>query len=109
MPPATDAYFQAEAAARAVQRYRIEGNDVMTGNLLMVIPSTVRLVDGVYEVERDYANNLRIYLKNFSHVTFACPVSPSTAHHILRSQPITQIEDSTRLTYLPLPVAYREE
>jgi glycosyltransferase involved in cell wall biosynthesis len=79
------------------------------GDLLMVIPSTVRLVGGVYEVERDYANNLRVYLKNFGHVTFACPVSPSTTYSILKSQPITQIEDSARLTYLPLPVAYRED
>jgi glycosyltransferase involved in cell wall biosynthesis len=75
----------------------------------MVIPSTVRLVGRVYEVERDYANNLRVYLRNFNHVTFACPVSPSTTYSILKSQPISQIKDCNRLTYIPLPAAYRED
>ena len=75
----------------------------------MVIPSTVRLVDGVYEVESDYVNNLRAYLKNFRHVTLACPVSPRTTHSILRSHPIYEIQDNYRITYLPLPFAYRED
>jgi glycosyltransferase involved in cell wall biosynthesis len=81
----------------------------MTGKLLMVIPSTVRLVDGNYEIESDYINNLRAYLRNFDHVTFACPVAPGTDHHIIRSQPIAQIQDRDGLTYIPLPYAYRED
>ena len=83
---------------------------MMPGKLLMVIPSTVRLVKGNYEVESDYVNNLRAYLQNFSHVTFACPVSPtSKAGGILRSCPIAEIEGSKRLTYIPLPFTYRED
>lgn len=81
----------------------------MTGKLLQVIPSTVRLVDGNYEVEGDYANNLRAYLKNFDHVTFACPAAPAGMPGILRSQPISQMQDSDRLTYVPLPHTYRED
>lgn len=83
---------------------------MMPGKLLMVIPSTVRLVKGNYEVESDYGNNLRAYLQNFSHVTFACPVSPtSKAGGILRSCPIAEIEGNERLTYIPLPFPYRED
>jgi colanic acid/amylovoran biosynthesis glycosyltransferase len=81
----------------------------MTGNLLMVIPSTVRLVDGVYEVESDYVNNLRVYLQNFEHVTFACAVAPTKSGGILRSRPFAEIEDRERLSYIPLPECYRED
>jgi len=45
----------------------------MDGKLLLVIPPVVRIVNGTYEVETDFSNNLRIYLENFKHVTFACP------------------------------------
>jgi glycosyltransferase involved in cell wall biosynthesis len=75
----------------------------------MVIPSTVRMVDGHLEVENDYANNLCAYLANFDHVTFACPVAPDGAQGILRSQPIGCLRDADRLTYIPLPYTYRED
>lgn len=82
----------------------------MGGKLLLVIPPVVRLVDGIYEVEGDFVNNLRAYLRSFSHVTFACPVSPSTNHGgILTSKRLSEIDDSDRLTYIALPYAYRED
>src|SRR5580704_11592337 len=81
----------------------------MKGKLLMVIPPTVRMVDGNYEVENDYANNLCAYLENFDHVTFACPLLPDGAQGILRSQPISRMRDADRLTYIRLPYTYRED
>ena len=43
------------------------------GEILLVIPPTVRTVRGNYEVEDDCVNNLEAYLENFEWVTFACP------------------------------------
>ena len=86
-------------------------SDVERGKLLLVIPSVVRTVNGSYEVEADFSNNLRLYLANFSHVTFACPVfSESDASGvILRSLPIDKIPNADRLSFIPLPYAYRED
>jgi len=81
----------------------------VTEKLLMVIPPTVRIIDGIYEVENDYANNLLAYLANFDHVTFACPVAPDGAQGILKSQPINSLRDADRLTYIRLPYTYRED
>jgi len=81
----------------------------MPETLLMVIPPTVRIVDGKYEVENDYANNLCAYLDNFEHVTFACPVAQDGAQGILRSRPISDICGANRLTYIRLPYTYRED
>jgi glycosyltransferase involved in cell wall biosynthesis len=75
----------------------------------MVIPPTVRMVDGTLEVENDYANNLCAYLTNFDHVTFACPVLPDGEQGILKSQPIGCLRDADRLTYIRLPHTYRED
>ena len=44
--------------------------------LLLVISPVVRTVNGSFEIEADFSNNLQTYLTNFSHVTFACPVFP---------------------------------
>jgi glycosyltransferase involved in cell wall biosynthesis len=77
--------------------------------MLMVIPSTVRMVNETLEVENDYANNLSAYLANFDHVTFACPVSPDGGHGILKSRPITSLPNADRLTYIRLPHTYRED
>jgi len=67
------------------------------------------MVDGTLEVENDYVNNLRAYLANFDHVTFACPVAPDGAQGILKSQPISCLRDADRLTYISLPHTYRED
>jgi colanic acid/amylovoran biosynthesis glycosyltransferase len=75
----------------------------------MMIPPTVRMVDGTLEVENDYANNLCAYLANFDHVTFACPLLPDGAQGILKSQPIGCLRDADRLTYIRLPHTYRED
>jgi glycosyltransferase involved in cell wall biosynthesis len=76
----------------------------------MVIPPVVRLVDGKHEVEADCVNNLSAYLRSFSHVTFACPVSPDkVGSGILKSIPLDQIENRDRLTFIRLPYAYRED
>jgi colanic acid/amylovoran biosynthesis glycosyltransferase len=85
--------------------------DPENGTLLLVIPPVVRTVDGVYEVEADFSNNLRLYLLNFSYVTFACPVFPDkeASGIILRSSPLDKIPNADRLTFIPLPYAYRED
>jgi colanic acid/amylovoran biosynthesis glycosyltransferase len=85
--------------------------DPKSGTLLLVTPPVVRTVKGVYEVEADFANNLRLYLANFSHVTFAGPVFPDQKAHgiILRSLPLEKIDNSDRLSFIPLPYAYRED
>jgi colanic acid/amylovoran biosynthesis glycosyltransferase len=82
-----------------------------SGTLLLVIPPVIRTVNGVYEVEADFSNNLRLYLTNFSHVTFACPVFPDeeASGVILRSLPLDKIKNADRLSFIPLPYAYRED
>ena len=75
----------------------------------MVIPPTVRMVEGTLEVENDYVNNLCAYLANFHHVTFACPVLADGAQGILKSQPIGSLQNADRLTYVRLPHTYRED
>lgn len=81
----------------------------MNGKLLLVIPPVVRLVKDIYEVECDFANNLRAYLANFNHVTVACPVGLNRAESgILRSVAINEIKDCKRFTYIPLPYTYSE-
>lgn len=84
---------------------------VKDGSLLLVIPPVVRTVNKVYEVETDFSQNLRLYLENFSHVTFACPAFPDGAGkgEILRSMPLTALQNSERLTFIPLPYPYRED
>jgi glycosyltransferase involved in cell wall biosynthesis len=82
----------------------------MLGRLLMIIPPVTRRVGGILEVESDCVNNLQTYLKNFEHVTFACPLSLSgKSGNILRSIPLNQIASSDRLAYVELPYAYRED
>jgi glycosyltransferase involved in cell wall biosynthesis len=86
-------------------------SDAKSGRLLLVIPPVVRTVKGISEVEADFSNNLRLYLANFNHVTFACPVFPDKDARgvILRSLPLNKIPDATRLSFVPLPYAYRED
>src|SRR5258708_3336795 len=86
-------------------------SDARSGTLLLVIPPVVRIVNGVYEVEADFANNLRLYLKNFRHVTFACPVFPAQEGRgaILRSLPLDKLQNADKLSFKPLPYAYRED
>jgi glycosyltransferase involved in cell wall biosynthesis len=81
------------------------------GTLLLVTPPVTRTVNGVYEVEADFSNNLRLYLANFSHVTFAGPVFPDQQDRgvILRSLPLNKIPNADRLSFIPLPYAYRED
>jgi glycosyltransferase involved in cell wall biosynthesis len=86
-------------------------SDAKSGRLLLVIPPVVRTVNGVYEVEADFSNNLRLYLTNFSHVTFACPVFPDQEGSgvILRSSPLNETPNSDRLSFIRLPYPYRED
>src|SRR5258706_2477379 len=86
-------------------------SDARSGTLLLVIPPVVRTAKGVYEVEADFSNNLRLYLANFAHVTFACPVFPDeeASGIILRSLPLDKIQNADRLSFIPLPYAYRED
>src|SRR5882757_5165548 len=86
-------------------------SDAKSGTLLLVIPPVVRSVKGIYEVEADFANNLRLYLANFNHVTFACPVFPDeeASRIILRSLALDKIQNADRLSFIPLPYAYRED
>jgi len=86
-------------------------SDAKSGTLLLVIPPVVRSVKGIYEVEADFANNLRLYLANFNHVTFACPVFPNgeASGIILRSLALDKIQNADRLSFIPLPYAYRED
>jgi colanic acid/amylovoran biosynthesis glycosyltransferase len=81
------------------------------GTLLLVIPPVVRSVGGLFEVESDFAHNLRLYLSNFTLVKFACPVFPGEKANgiILRSLPFHKIKDAERLSFIPLPYAYRED
>ena len=82
----------------------------MSKKLLLIIPPVVRLVDGVYEAEVDFSHNLRLYLCNFDHVTFCCPVSPTSENSgILRSVAFEQIPGNGRLTFIELPYTYRED
>jgi colanic acid/amylovoran biosynthesis glycosyltransferase len=82
-----------------------------SGTLLLVTPPVVRAVKGVYEVEADFSNNLRLYLQNFSRVTFAGPVFPGQEARgvILRSLPLSKMQNADRLSFIPLPYAYRED
>lgn len=86
-------------------------SDAKSGTLLLVIPPVVRTLNGIDEVEADFANNLRIYLTNFSRVTFACPVlsEREASGIILRSMPLDKIPNADRLSFIPLPYAYRED
>jgi colanic acid/amylovoran biosynthesis glycosyltransferase len=86
-------------------------SDAKSGTLLLVIPPVIRIVNGGHEVEADFSNNLRLYLANFSHVTFACPTFPDgeASGIILRSLPLDKIQDADRLSFVPLPYAYRED
>lgn len=80
------------------------------GRLLLVIPTVVRRANGRFEVDADFSNNLRIYLANFAHVTFACPIaSDRESGNIVRSLPIETLPDRTRLTFVELPYTYRED
>lgn len=86
-------------------------SEVKDETLLLVTPAVVRMVNGVYEVEADFANNLRLYLANFRHVTFAGPVFPgqTSSGIILRSLPLQKMKDADRLSFIPLPYPYRED
>lgn len=86
-------------------------SDSKNGRLLLVTPPVVRNVQGVCEVEADFANNLRLYLMNFSHVTFAGPIFPDQKDSgiILRSLPLHHIKNADRLSFVQLPYAYRED
>jgi colanic acid/amylovoran biosynthesis glycosyltransferase len=86
-------------------------SDVEHGTLLIVTPPVTRTVNGVPEVEVDFSNNLRLYLTNFSRVTFAGPVFPDEQARgvILRSVPLNKIPNADRLSFIPLPYAYRED
>ena len=88
-----------------------QGENMMNGTLLLVIPPVVRVVNGGYEVEVDFSHNLRAYLANFSHVTFACSALSveKAAGIILRSLPLEEVQNKERLSYIPLPYAYRED
>jgi colanic acid/amylovoran biosynthesis glycosyltransferase len=81
------------------------------GSLLLVVPPVVRTVNGIYEVETDFSHNLRLYLTNFSRVTFACPPFPDHDGKgaILHSLPVKDLQNSARLTFVPLPYPYRED
>ena len=82
----------------------------MDETLLIVTAPVVRMVNGVGEIDADTTNNFRLYLKNFSRVTFACPVAPNQKNSgILRSLPFDRLEDSERLSFIPLPHSYRED
>ena len=81
----------------------------MDGKLLMVIPSTVRLVGTIYQIDVDYANNLREYLRSFSTVAFACPVSVERTFDIARSILFNEIDGYERLRFISLPYPYRED
>ena len=85
--------------------------EVESGTLLLVTPPVTRSVNGIHEVEVDFSNNLRLYLKNFSRVTFAGPVFPDQQARgvILRSVPIDKLPNAERLSFIPLPYAYRED
>jgi glycosyltransferase involved in cell wall biosynthesis len=86
-------------------------SEVENGTLLLVTPPVTRTVNGVPEVEVDFSNNLRLYLTNFSRVTFAGPVFPDEQARgvILRSVPLNKIPNADRLSFIPLPYAYRED
>src|SRR5258706_12515592 len=86
-------------------------SDAKGGTLLLVTPPVTRTVNGVYEVEVDFANNLRLHLTNFSRVAFAGPVIPEERARgvILRSVPLNKIPNADRLSFIPLPYAYRED
>jgi colanic acid/amylovoran biosynthesis glycosyltransferase len=82
----------------------------MSGKLLLVAPPIVRLINGAHEVELDFSNNLRAYLANFNHVTFAASVAVGGQHGgILRSLPLSKLQNADRLSFIPLPNAYRED
>src|SRR4051812_28753145 len=81
----------------------------MGDGLLMVIPSTVRIVESRLEIDQDYAHNLREYLRRFSTVTFACPLSQGQTFSIVRSISAKEIDGHERLTFMRLPYPYRED
>src|SRR5579885_971963 len=85
--------------------------DTNPDSLLMVTPPVTRIVNGTVEVESDFANNLRLYLANFQQVTFAGPIFPEQEARgtILRSLPLNEIEGLAKLSFIPLPYAYRED
>lgn len=82
-----------------------------SAKLLLVIPPVVRTLNGEFEVEIDFTHNLKIYLRNFDHVTFACSAVEGGSKYdaTLRSIPIQKIANSDRLTFVPLPMPYRED
>ena len=82
----------------------------MTDTLFMVTPPNIRTVNGVYEIDKDFSNNLRLYLANFSHVTLACSVLSNDKNSgIPSSFPLSEIKNSNKFSFIPLPSAYRED
>ena len=79
------------------------------GAILLVIPSVVLVEDGKFRVEADFYNNLRVYLRNFDRVVFACPAltSQNNQGYIIRSVPLEELPQRAR--YVPLPYTYRED
>lgn len=82
----------------------------MNGRFLMVIPPVVVTNGGPFEVDVDFANNLRAYLEHFEHVTLACPLCPpENRGGIPSTVPLTDVVGHERVTVAELPLPYRED
>lgn len=78
------------------------------GRLLLVIPAVIQYRGAALEIDGDFANNLRGYLKAFDEVCVMCPpLTPPYVFPNVCSQ--AGIEGADRLRIIVLPLPYRED
>lgn len=64
--------------------------------------------DGELMIERQAANGLRLWAENFGHVTVMQPLHPKPADQATHGR-VSQIPGAERMTFVPLPMAYRPD
>lgn len=74
------------------------------GTILLVLPVGVARGDGGLMFEPQACNGLRLWSENFERVTVACPVLNAKPAGYL---PVSDIPGVERITFVPLPYAYR--
>jgi glycosyltransferase involved in cell wall biosynthesis len=80
----------------------------MAEQLLLVLPSVIRKVEGELEIDVDFSESVRLYLDSFDRVCIACPVTTELRDSGLRrSRRVKDLQWGNRVEFIPLPNAYR--